>query len=91
MIHSLSGGVIKDGGLHTFVKVRIDGEPNARWYLSDDMPVLVGMRVVVPSGGKNVEGVAERVDRGLTVQATPVPFGKAERVISVVFDEDGEE
>ena len=87
MIHSLSGGVIKDDGGHTFVKVVIRGEETGRWYLSDEFPVLVGMRVVVPFKDGHAEGVVERVDAGLSAKATPIPLGKAQSVISVVFDE----
>ena len=46
MIHSLSGGVIKDNFKHTFVKVELEGE--SAWYLSPTSKVAVGMRVSVP-------------------------------------------
>lgn len=45
MIHSLSGGVIADGNIYTFVKVEIDGVP--RWFISP-FPVKEGDRVLVP-------------------------------------------
>ena len=44
MIHSLSGGVISDGGIYTFVKVELDGAP--RWYICP-FPVKEGDCVVV--------------------------------------------
>ena len=34
MIHSMSGGVIKDAGSYTFVKVRFDDDGIA-WYITD--------------------------------------------------------
>ena len=42
MIHSLSGGVIADGNIYTFVKVELDGEP--RWFICP-FPVKEGDRV----------------------------------------------
>ena len=79
MIHSLSGGVIKDGGRHTFVKVKFD-DGEERWYLSDEFSPLNGMKVAV---NYNV-----RVDTNLSGQATPIPVKRAESVISVIFDEE---
>ncbi|MBO6263472.1 MAG: hypothetical protein J6N93_04275 [Clostridia bacterium] len=87
MIHSLAGGVIKSGGLHTFVKVKFpSGEE--RWYLSDDTPVMVGLKVAAPYGGDIAVGIAVRVDGGVSEQATPIPFKRAEKIISVIFDEE---
>ena len=87
MIHSLSGGVIKDGGRHTFVKVRHD-DGEERWYISDEIAPLVDMKVAVEYGGGICVGRVVRVDANLSGQATPVPVKKAGKIISVVFDEE---
>ena len=49
MIHSLSGGVIADDGIYTFVKVDAEGTP--RWYLAPVFRPKAGDRVRVPLGG----------------------------------------
>ncbi|MBR1867573.1 MAG: hypothetical protein IJ800_03230 [Clostridia bacterium] len=87
MIHSLSGGVIKDGGRHTFVKVKFD-DGEERWYLSDEFSPLNGMKVAVNYNGRVCVGKVVRVDTNLSGQATPIPVKRAESVISVIFDEE---
>ncbi len=82
MIHSLSGGVIKDGGLHTFVKVDF-GNDVVRWFLCDDYPVEVGYNVIAPLGRQSARGVAVRVDKWVDERSTPIPYKHAQSVISV--------
>ncbi|MBQ7642367.1 MAG: hypothetical protein IJS67_00545 [Clostridia bacterium] len=89
MIHSLSGGVIKSGGSHTFVKVRFIGGDQL-WYLSDDFALTEGMKVYAPHGGQPECGYVVRVESKVSEQASPVPIKKAEKVISVLFDDEEE-
>ena len=60
MIHSLAGGVLADGEIYTFAKVRT-GE-TAMWYLVPELVfVKEGDRVLVPEGHFTREGVVETV------------------------------
>lgn len=85
MIHSMSGGVIKDAGSYTFVKVRFDGEDAAFWYIAD-MPIAEGDRVKAPRGslGAPFTGTVTRVEFGVSGQVTPVPLRSAKRIICVI-------
>lgn len=85
MIHSMSGGVIKDAGSYTFVKVAFDGESVSYWYISE-MEVSEGDMVKVPRGasGTPTVGTVVRVERGVNGQVTPIPLRSAKRVISIV-------
>lgn len=47
MIHSLSGGVIAENGLYTFIKVDVSGTPC--WYLTDEK-AEAGDIALVPYG-----------------------------------------
>lgn len=86
MIHSMSGGVLFDGELLTFVKV--DGEA-AGWYLSP-VPVKVGEKVLVPFGNGSAEGNVIRLER-CTAQTSPVPAKRAKTILRVLsLDERGE-
>ena len=81
MIHSLSGGTIRDKILHTFVKADFgDGVP--RWYLCDDLPVETGYKVTAAVGGKVCGGTAIRVDKWVSEETSPIPFKRAQSIIS---------
>lgn len=86
MIHSMSGGIIKDVGDYTFVKVRFDGEPTPFWYVAE-MHVSDGDKVIAPLRGVERQGVAERVERHVSGQVTPVPLRTAKRIVRVVEEE----
>ena len=87
MIHSLSGGVIKDGGRHDFVKLKFQSGEE-RWYLSDEFSLSVGMKAIAFLNGKTQTGEVVRADSNLSAQATPVPLKTAEKIVNVVFDEE---
>ncbi len=72
MIHSLSGGVLSEGGLHRFAKVEVLGSP--KWYLAP-FPVEAGERVLAPVGGKSVEGTVLKVEL-CTAQTAPWPMNR---------------
>ncbi len=79
MIHSLSGGVISDGNIYDFAKVRVEGAP--RWYLNG-CGAKEGDRVLVPVGYLSAEGVVERVE-SCTAQTAPVPVRRAAEILAV--------
>ena len=85
MIHSLSGGVIKDKKTHRFVKVRFsDGQE--KWYLSDEFAVSEGMKVYAEKDGKAEKGEVVRADGGVSEQASPIRATTAKQIISVSFE-----
>ena len=84
MIHSLSGGVLADGGIYTFAKVDVDGTPG--WYLAPRM-LAAGTRVIVPFGrtGVRAQGRVVRCEN-CTPQTAPVPMGRGRSIVSVLPD-----
>ena len=85
MIHSLSGGSIKDAGSYTFVKVEdCDMPTKFIWLKTDSLQVEVGNTVVYE--GKNgwlKRGVAVRVDKGVSGQVPPAPLKLMPEVLKV--------
>lgn len=82
MIHSLSGGVIKENGTYTFAKVEIEGLPY--WYLAPD-ETKAGDRVLVPFGKSGLprEGIVLRVEV-CSAQVAPVPMNRVKEVLQIV-------
>lgn len=81
MIHSLSGGVLSDGGVYTFAKV--ETQENTRWYLSP-FPVKAGDRVSVPFGlSGEREGVVLKTE-DCTAQTAPCSVKRAPEIIKVL-------
>ena len=81
MIHSLSGGVLADGEIYTFAKVKSDGE--ARWYISP-LPVKEGDRVMVPFNVlEEREGVVLKVESH-TTQTAPCSVKRAPEILRVL-------
>ena len=79
MIHSLAGGVLADGEIYTFAKIRT-GEA-AMWYLVPELVfVKEGDRVLVPEGHFTREGVVEKLER-CTRQTAPVPVRLAIEIV----------
>ena len=81
MIHSMSGGVIKDAGSYTFVKVRFDDDGVA-WYITD-FDVTEGDRVKAPRGIQNVGTAATevKVEYNVNGQVAPVPLKRVKKLI----------
>ena len=80
MIHSLSGGVLGDGGVYTFAKVRVEETPC--WYLAP-RGVKAGSRVRVPFGRGTAEGTVERVE-ACTPHTAPVPMNRAREILEIL-------
>lgn len=87
MIHSLSGGVIADNGVHVFAKVDVMGTPC--WYLAPRR-LAAGSRVIVPFGkeGRRAEGRVVRCE-DCTPQTAPVPMNRVRSVL-LVLEEEGD-
>lgn len=83
MIHSLSGGVIKENGKHTFVKVEIEGRPY--WYLSLFSTVREGDRVSVPFGKGELprEAVVLKVEEA-EEQCAPYPMNRIREIYEIL-------
>ena len=81
MIHSLSGGVIADGNIYTFVKVELDGAP--RWFISP-FSVKEGDRVLVPVGYiEEREALALKVE-SCTAQTAPCSVKRTPEILKVL-------
>lgn len=81
MIHSLSGGVLADGDIYTFVKVEVEGA--ARWYISP-LPVKEGERVIVPLNLlEEREGVVLKVESH-TLQTAPCSVKRTPEILKVL-------
>ena len=81
MIHSLSGGVLSDSDIYTFVKVEIDGAP--RWYICP-FSVKEGERVLVPYNYiEEREGVVLKAEN-CTAQTAPCSVKRAPEVLKVL-------
>ncbi len=89
MIHSMSGGVIKDVGSYTFVKVVFDGDETPHWYISD-FAVAEGDRVSAPRGRADMPAAATvvKVENNVSGQVTPVPLRSAKKLISPLIADD---
>ena len=79
MIHSLSGGVISDGTVYSFAKVRV--EEMVRWYLNG-CGAQAGDTVLVPFGGGTRTGRVERVE-SQSAQTAPVSVKHAAEIVCV--------
>ena len=80
MIHSMSGGVLSDGEIYFFAKVRL--EERVGWYLAP-RGVKAGDRVIVPFGEKSCEGVVERTE-SCTAQTAPISPRRAREIERVI-------
>ncbi len=88
MIHYMGGGVIKDPGSYTFVKVRF-GDGTSAWYIAE-FAVDEGDKVIAPRGRADMPetGTAEKVERGVSGQITPVPLRSAKKLLGKSFAEE---
>lgn len=80
MIHSMSGGVLSDNEVYTFVKVEVEGAPC--WYLAPDH-VQEGALVLVPHGYMSAQGRVLKVER-CTQQTAPVPMKCAREILALL-------
>ena len=86
MIHSLSGGVIKDYGSYTFVKVIFEGEERPYWYIAE-FAVEEGDKVTAPFGKAEMprEATVVKVERSVNGQVTPIPLRSAKKLFGPVL------
>ena len=76
----MSGGVLSDGMMYTFAKVRF--EDTVGWYLAP-RGVKAGDRVLAPLKGTSAEGVVERLE-ACSKQTAPVPLSRAQEIERVL-------
>lgn len=86
MIHSLSGGVIRDEVYKDFAKVQIlDGDLKDKhlWYVSNVFMLKVGDKVLVPVGINNapITAIVVEIKKGVTNKCSPIPFNHAKEII----------
>ncbi len=85
MIHSLSGGVIKENGIYTFVKVAFCDPPYDErpfWYICPFSEVEEGSFIHAPIGtrGALARGRVLKVERNLNEQLAPVPINRIKEI-----------
>ena len=85
MIHSLSGGSIKDAGSFTFVKVEVADCPTKFiWLKTNSLQVEIGDMVVYEDkSGWLKRGVVVRVDKGVSGQVSPAPLKSMAEILKV--------
>ena len=91
MIHSLSGGVIKDEVYKDFAKVMIlEGDLKGKqlWFVSNIFMLLEGDKVIVPIGTNNTRtlGKVVRIDKNVSTKCSPIPSKHAKEIVEKVFD-----
>ena len=87
MIHSLSGGVIKENIPVDFAKVKLKQTGTIAWYLCTHLPNLkINDKVLVPYGVDNSMQEAQvlRIDRQISPQVTPIPLKHAKKIEKVL-------
>ena len=84
MIHSLSGGVLKEEEICDFAKVQT--EEGNFWYKSEIIGLKEGDQVKVPFGvnDKIVQGIVLSVVRNVTSKNSPVPFKRVKEIIEIL-------
>lgn len=81
MIHSLSGGVIAENGMYTFVKAQAE---SIWWYVCPFSEVKEGDKVLLSRGSKTFEGTVLKVERAVSNQCAPVPMNRAGKVEKIL-------
>ena len=84
MIHSLSGGFVRELEYADFVKVKITSGESAGqmfWYKTDILYIAAGDMVKVPLKGQVVEGEVVKLERNVSNQTAPIPIKRAQSVI----------
>ena len=84
MIHSLSGGIIKDEYYKDYALVEIlDGDFKGKkfWYISEISVLLVGDIVKVSVYNKIVTAKVIRIDKDISNKCSPIPPKHAKTII----------
>lgn len=87
MIHSLSGGVLKENTPIDFAKVKIINNNKIAWYICSHLPDLKeNDKVLVPVGIDNFleEAVVLRIDKQISPQVTPTPIKRTKKIYSII-------
>lgn len=84
MIHSMSGGVIREKKFCDFAKVRTEtGEKF--WFVSTIFDLKVGDWVVVPFGKDNIKAQVLRIDKNVSEQMSPIPMKRAKEILQKIY------
>ena len=86
MIHSLSGGELKQNNVYNFVKVKILDKQflgKTCFYISNIPYLKVSNIVLVPFGypEKQVKAIVERIDKNINEQVAPIPIKRMKYII----------
>lgn len=81
MIHSLSGGVVKETEFFDFAKVKFD-DGSSFWYICEIKNAKIGDFVFAPTGKNDVlvRAQIERIDRHINSQTSPFPIKRMKKI-----------
>ncbi len=83
MIHSTSGGIIREKIFFDFAKVQF--ETGESYFYINKIPLLKeGDFVLVPFGNGEVKGKVLRIDRKVSQDVAPVSIKRAKEIICVL-------
>ena len=87
MIHSLSGGILKNEDYADFVKVEIIDKNFGEgfyWYKNEISDIKINDIVIVPVGQLNnlVKAKVVRIDKNVSSYNSPIPFKRAKYIYS---------
>lgn len=86
MIHSMSGGVLRNvqGYIYVFVAYKdVFGEEVKRWFISPTASIKAGDRVEIPVRNATAAGEVLRVEN-VTEQTAPFPVKRTAEIVRVL-------
>ena len=85
MIHSLSGGVVRQKRYIDFAKVQLE-DGGIYWYITELVGLQAGDKVLVPVGRNDdaAQAVVLRVDKNVNEQVAPVSVKHAKKIIKKI-------
>ena len=93
MIHSLSGGELKNNKVYDFAKVKIiEGEHEGEicFYISNLSNLKINDLVLVPIGfpSKNAKSKVLRIDKNINEQMAPFPIKKMKSILKIIKEDE---
>ncbi|MGN1201562.1 MAG: hypothetical protein ACI4R8_04860 [Candidatus Caccovivens sp.] len=86
MIHSMSGGVVREKKFYDFAKVQLEISGETRFFICNDKNLKEGDCVLVPYGKNDLleKGKILRIDRNVNEQVAPMPVGRMKEIFGKV-------
>ncbi len=86
MIHSMSGGVVKEAEFFDGAKVRLEESGEIFWFINPFPNLKEGDSVIVPVGRTEAEKVAVvlKIQKHISTQVSPVPYKRMKKILSIL-------